>query len=94
MSPQDLGRLYGNPGVECLSSVVDPHNLDAYPGSAYHHDADPDAGPDSDFYLMRIWMQIRIFLFGSGCGSGSDFDPDADPDQDPDPSFLIKAQTL
>jgi hypothetical protein len=73
MSPQDLGRLYGNPGVVSLSSVVDPDNLDANPDSAYHHDEDQDAGPDSDFCLMRIWMQIRIFLLGSGCGSGSDF---------------------
>ncbi len=47
-------------------SVVDPHHVDADPGSTYHSDADPD----SDFYLMRI----RIFIW-YGCGSVSDFSP-------------------
>ncbi len=40
------------------STVVDPHHLDADPYSTYH----PDADPDSDFYLMRIRMRIRIFI--------------------------------
>jgi hypothetical protein len=38
--------------------VVDPHHIDADPDSTYHHDVDPDADPDSDFYLMRIRIQI------------------------------------
>jgi hypothetical protein len=52
---------------------VDPHHLDADPDSTYHPDADhadPDADPDSgclfdadpDFYSMRIWMRIRIWI--------------------------------
>jgi hypothetical protein len=49
MSTQDFGRLYGNPGVVTLSSVVDPHNLDADPDSAYHHDADPNASCKSGY---------------------------------------------
>jgi hypothetical protein len=63
---------------------------DADPDLTYR----PDAGPISDFYLMRIWSRIRIFLFDA------DAYPDPDPafhldtDRDPDPSFQIKAQTL
>ncbi len=30
---------------------------DADPDSTYH----PDADPDSDFYLMQIWIRIRLF---------------------------------
>jgi hypothetical protein len=40
------------------STVVDPHHIDADPDSIYHPDADLDADPDYDFYLMRI----RIFI--------------------------------
>ncbi len=55
----------------------------------HHPGADPDADPNSDFYLM----QIRILIL---------FDADAEPDptfhpnahQDTVPSFKIKAQTL
>jgi hypothetical protein len=67
-----------------LSSVVDPHYIDADPesgpDSTYHPDADPDADLDSNF------------LF--------DADPDPDPnflsypDPDPHPSFKEHAQTL
>ncbi len=64
-----------------MSSVVDPHHVDADPYSTYH----PDADPDSDFCLMRI----RI-LFDAD--TDPTFHPYADPD--PDPSFQINAQTL
>jgi hypothetical protein len=40
-------------------SVVDPHHLDANPNST----CNPDADPDSDFYLMRIRMRNQIRLF-------------------------------
>ncbi len=43
-------------------NVVDPHHfymdLDADPDSTYQPDADPNADPNSGFYLMRI----RIFI--------------------------------
>jgi hypothetical protein len=55
---------------------VDPHHICTDPDSTYN----PDADPDSDFYLMRT--QIRLFHL------------DVEPDQYPDPSFQIKAQTL
>jgi hypothetical protein len=44
-----------------LVSVVDPHHYDADPDLTYHPDADPDADPVSDFYLMRIRVRIRLF---------------------------------
>jgi hypothetical protein len=44
------------------ANVVDPHHVDADPDadsdSTYNPDADLDADPDSDFYLMRILVQI------------------------------------
>jgi hypothetical protein len=48
----NLAKIWG-------ASVVDPHHFDA--------DADRDStynldDPDSDFYLMRIWMRIQIFI--------------------------------
>ncbi len=46
------GKIYGIFRT-LRASVVDPH----------HTDADPDANPDSDFYLMRILMRIRIRRF-------------------------------
>jgi hypothetical protein len=60
---------------QLLGSVVDPRHLDADPDSIYHQDANPDADPDSDFYLMqmriRTWirfftlMRIRIYILAS-----------------------------
>jgi hypothetical protein len=44
-----------------LLSFVDPHHAD--PESTNHSDADLVADTDSDFYLMRIRMQIRIRFF-------------------------------
>ncbi len=41
------------------TSVVAPHHFDTDPDSTYH----PDADPDADFYLMLIWMLMRIQLF-------------------------------
>jgi hypothetical protein len=41
---------------------LDPYHLDADPDLIYHPVANPDADPDSDFYLMRIRMRIRIPL--------------------------------
>jgi hypothetical protein len=41
------------------TSVVDPHHFDADPDSTY----DPDADPNSDFYLMWIRMRIHIRIF-------------------------------
>jgi hypothetical protein len=38
---------------------VDPHHFDADPDSTNYPDANPDADPDSYFYLMRI----RIWIF-------------------------------
>jgi hypothetical protein len=40
-----------------VSSVVDPHHVDADADSPYH----PDADPGSDFYLVRMQIQIWIF---------------------------------
>ena len=48
---------------------MNPHHFDADPFSTYHPDADPDAGPDSDF------------LFDAD--PDPTFHPDADPDTDP-----------
>jgi hypothetical protein len=42
-----------------LQIDVDP---DSVPDPAYHFDADPEADPDTDFYLKRIRMRIRIFI--------------------------------
>jgi|688.fasta_scaffold717354_1 hypothetical protein len=52
-----------------MNSVVDPHHVNADPhtDSTYHSDANPDADPDNDFYLMRIQMP---------------FHPNANPDPD------------
>jgi hypothetical protein len=44
--------------VTLITSAVDPHHVDADPDSTFQPYADPDAIPDSDFYLMRI----RIFI--------------------------------
>jgi hypothetical protein len=41
---------------------VDPHHFDADPETTYPFDADPDAVPDPDFYLMPIWIPILIFI--------------------------------
>jgi hypothetical protein len=60
-SPRYCLYMYSMSGhaVAC-GSVVDPHlsHADADPDSTTH----PDADPDSDFYLMRIQMQIQIFI--------------------------------
>jgi hypothetical protein len=40
------------------SSVVDPQHSDADPNSTYHPDAYLGSNPESDFYLMRIWIFI------------------------------------
>ncbi len=51
--------------------VVDPHHIDADLNSTYLLDVDPDADPDSEFYLMRIriqlftMMRIRIQILAS-----------------------------
>jgi hypothetical protein len=42
------GNIVSN--VQFVTSVVDPHHFET--------DPEPDADPDSDFYLMRI----RIFI--------------------------------
>ncbi len=53
---------------------IDP---DADQDSTSRPDADSDADPDSDFYLMQMWIRMRIQvtkiadLCGSGCDSGS-----------------------
>jgi hypothetical protein len=78
MDPQHRTTVSTLPSsTSCTSvpdSVVDPD-------STYHPNMDPDADPDSDFYLMRI----RILL---------DADPDADPgyqnDADPDPQHCCR----
>jgi hypothetical protein len=41
-------------------SVVDQHHVDADPDADLDSTYHPD--PDSDFYFMRILMQIRIFI--------------------------------
>ncbi len=38
--------------------LVDPHHFGGDPDKTQH----PDADPDSDFYLMRIQVQFRIFI--------------------------------
>jgi hypothetical protein len=38
-------------------------HFDADPDSTYHPYADPVADPDPNFYLMQMWIQIRIQLF-------------------------------
>jgi hypothetical protein len=40
-------------------SVVDPHHFDADPDSTF----DPDEDPDSDFYLMRIRIQLITLMW-------------------------------
>ena len=45
-----------------LSSVVDPHHVDADPDSTCHPDVYPDADQYSDFYLMRIRIPLFIFM--------------------------------
>jgi hypothetical protein len=46
-----------------LTSVADPHHIDADlgldPNPTYHFDMDPDADPGPDFYLMQIWIRIQ-----------------------------------
>jgi hypothetical protein len=84
-----------------LTSVVDPHHLDADPDLTYH----PDADPDSDFFLMRVRIFVEedaypdadldpdfYFLYGSGfyfmqirIRADPDCQSDADPEQDADP---------
>jgi hypothetical protein len=48
--------------------------MDTDPDPVYDFYADPDADPNSCFYLMRIRMWIRILIL---------FDADADPDAGP-----------
>ncbi len=45
-----------------INVFVDPHHIDADPDSTYHPDADPYGAPDSDFYLMRMRIRMRIRL--------------------------------
>jgi hypothetical protein len=59
---QPAGQILGLPCQNLpdhqVTSVVDhPHHFDA--DSTYH----PDEDPDSDFYLMRIQMRIRLRIF-------------------------------
>jgi hypothetical protein len=77
-----------------LTSVVDPHHVDADPDS--HH---PYADPDSDFYFMRIRILILCgsesgFLFDAYADLDPTFHPDADTNLDPDPSYQIMPQNL
>jgi hypothetical protein len=60
----------------CYRKVADC--ISAVDSNSTRPSADPDADPNSDFYLMRI--RIRLFH------------PDADPDLEP--SLQIKVQTL
>ncbi len=62
-----------------LTSVADPHHIDADPDPARHFDADPDPARH----------------FDADPDPARHFDADPDPsrhfDADPDPSFQIKA---
>jgi hypothetical protein len=53
-----------NLGKNVKVSVMGPHHFDADLDedldSTYHPDADSDAVPDSDFYMMRIRIRIQI----------------------------------
>jgi hypothetical protein len=50
-----------NVPVTITGSVVDPHYFDGDFNSTFHPEVSPDAGPDPDFYLMRMRIQIRLF---------------------------------
>ena len=71
-----------------MTSVVDPHLLDADPDSTYHSDTDPD--PDSTYHPDTDPDPDSDFLFDAD--PDPTFHPDADPDSDP--SFKKKTQTL
>ncbi len=49
--------------------IVDAHHFDAYPGSTYHPDADPDSVQEFYYYLMRnriqLFTRIRIQIQAS-----------------------------
>jgi hypothetical protein len=59
-STSSAGGCTAPSSSDCKCSLADSSVVD--PDSTHHPDADLDADPGSDLYLMQIRMQIRIFI--------------------------------
>jgi hypothetical protein len=70
---------YGSRNDQHLTSVVDPHHVDADPDSTFHPDGDPDPDPDPSFQIKAQTIEKAHIPYILACHLQIDADPVPDP---------------